>query len=81
MRRTGLHSASKLSVSPYTLFYYDKWGKYKLSKNPRGWYTAYTRLYPQYTPKSWKEKSAANHNGPLASVATKEPNIESAGEY
>jgi len=29
-----------------TLFIYDHWGEYTLSKKPRGWYTAYT---PQYT--------------------------------
>jgi len=36
-------------ISPYTLFYYDKWGYYTLSKNTRGWYTAYTRVR-LYTP-------------------------------
>jgi len=40
-------------ISPYTLLYYDKRGNYTLSKNTKGWYTAYTRvrpIYPQYTP-------------------------------
>jgi len=25
---------------------YDHWGEYTLSKNPGGWYTPYTRVYP-----------------------------------
>jgi len=39
-------------ISPYNLFYYDKWGNYTLSINTRGWYTAYTRvrLYTPNTP-------------------------------
>ena len=35
-------------ISPYTLFYYDIWGKYTLSKNAIGWYTAYT--HPRIPP-------------------------------
>jgi len=39
-----------MRIPPYTLSYYHKRGKYTLPKNTRGWYTAYTRVYPQYTP-------------------------------